>query len=607
MGVDDINIVPKPQQLIRGEGTFRFDANTSLVVGNEDQRKLFGFLRRPVEIAAGLSLKEVTVAPLSNFIQLVNDASMAAEHYRLQVESDRVVITAPDYNGHLYGIQTILQLLPPQIRSRARAVHTTRWEVPVVEIKDGPRFGYRGLMLDVSRHFFPLGYVREVLDEMAFHKLNKFHFHFIDDQGWRLEIKQYPKLTQEGAYRVENFELNWNDQVPPQPGQAPNYGGYYTQDEIRDLLAYASDRGIDVIPEVEMPGHITSASVAYPHLTCFVDGELLLPNGGTRPPFNYNLCPGKETTYQFIEDVLDEVVALFPSELIHVGGDEVSKVHWQKCPDCQKRIKDEGLADEEELESYFMHRAEQMLAKHRRRMVVWKERSESPKGVIPMIYKHIGGVKEPTSLGYDVIVAPASHTYFDFYQGDREQEPLAYGHGIHMPLKRVYQFDPIPEGLSAQQQKHVLGGQANLWAEFVQTENTSEYMLYPRLAALSEAVWTNPELRSWEDFSKRVQVQFNRYAYAGINYARSAFNVDCTVEPFESGDGVTVKLQTEFPNVEIRYAVDGKVTIESPIYEEPLVVDRPVMLRARTFRDGLPVGRLLEREVGSADPDAQGK
>ncbi len=594
----EISIIPKPRSVIVEDGLFTFHDRIVAIADEDWQADLWEMLATPLQVAAGISVEIGSTSPTLGFLKFETADTLPSEHYHLQVRPDSVVIRAGDYNGFLYGVQTLLQLLPPQIRSRAKAVPTTKWVLPSIDVDDGPRFPYRGLMLDVSRHFFPMEYIYRVIDEMAFHKLNKFHFHFIDDQGWRLEIKRYPKLTNDGAYRVENLELNWNDQLPPQPTQRPNYGGYYSQEEIKALIAYASKRGIEIIPEVEMPGHVTSAVVAYPYLSCRGQ-QVLLPNGGTRPPFNDNLCPGKETTYAFIEDVLEETIALFPSQLIHVGGDEVSKVNWKQCPHCQERIKTAGLRDEEELESYFMQRVEKMVAAHGKRMVVWKERSESPKGVIPMIYKNLQGAWEPTLQGYDVIVAPATHTYFDFYQGSAEQEPLAYGH--YMPLSQVYRFDPVIDSMSAAQRKHVLGGQANLWAEFVQHEQTSEYMLYPRLAALSEAVWTDKALKDWTDFAKRVQVQFNRYAYAGINYARSAFNVEYAVDTNRTTRELAVTLTTEFPDVEIRYSFDGPVTPNSARYERPLAVRHPTTLYTRTFRDGLPVGKLLVREFGTND------
>lgn len=591
----DINIVPKPQHIALGSGSFTINENTVVVAPGEETKQLAGFFTRPLHLAAGLELQLSSVPPASNYLHFVPDPTLSPEHYRLAVSRNTITIWASDYNGYLYGVQSLLQLLPPQIRSRSKAVHTTQWILPAIDIEDGPRFSYRGLMLDVSRHFFTMDYIKEVIDEMAFHKLNKFHFHFIDDQGWRLEVKKYPRLTQDGAYRVENLELNWNDQLPAQPGQQPNYGGYYSQNEIRELIAYAQTRGIEVIPEIEMPGHITSAVVAYPFLSCSGE-QVLLPNGGARPPFNNNLCPGKESTYEFMGNVLNEVVDLFPSEYIHAGGDEVSNASWKTCPHCQARMQDENLASLEELETYFMSRIEQIVVKnHGRKMVVWKERSETPGGVVPMIYKGMGEVWEATKQGYDVIVAPASHTYFDYYQGSPEQEPLAYGN--YMPLSRVYQFDPIIDSMSTAQKRHVLGGQANLWAEFVQNKQTSEFMIYPRLAALSEAVWTKKELRDWTDFSKRVQVQFNRYAYAGINYAGSAFNVDYSLKADSARKEIAIKLMTEFPNVEIRYAIDGKVTGASPIYDEELVFDTSVTISTRTFRDGLPVGKLLTKEL----------
>lgn len=282
-----------------------------------------------------------------------------------------------------------------------------------------------------------MDYVKQVVDRLAEHKINTLHFHAIDDQGWRMEIKSRPRLTEIGAYRAETRLLTWNEVVPNETGQFPNYGGYYTQQQMKELVAYARDRGITVIPEVEMPGHTTSSVASYPFLSC-TGKEVIVPNGGVQPPFLNILCAGKESTYEFIKDVLTEVAAIFPAPYIHVGGDEVTKTNWKQCADCQRKIKDEGLKNEEQLETYFMARVHAIVKGLNKNMIVWKERSKTPEGVIPMIYKNVNETPGVTADGYNVIVAPASHTYFDFYQGMHSQEPLAYGG--HTYLSQVYAF-----------------------------------------------------------------------------------------------------------------------------------------------------------------------
>ncbi|MEO6705388.1 MAG: beta-N-acetylhexosaminidase [Ginsengibacter sp.] len=589
----EVNIIPRPQVVRMDSGSFRFTSETKIVIPQMEFRKIASFIKDPFKQAANISLNVIGHSPTENFILFRRDKNLKPENYRLSIQHDRVFIYASDYNGFFYGVQTVKQLLPAQIFSKT-VVSKTEWTIPVGEIEDGPRFHYRGLMLDVSRHFFSINYIKEVVYRMAEHKINRLHFHAIDDQGWRIEIKKYPRLTQIGAYRAESRLLTWNEVVANRPDQYPNYGGFYTQNQIIDLVQYAADRGIQIIPEIEMPGHVTSAVASYPFLSC-TGQQVLVPNGGVLPPFLNVLCAGSESTYAFMKNVLTEIAKIFPSAYIHVGGDEVTKTHWKQCPNCQKKIKEEKLKNVEELESYFMMRIRNIVKDLDKKMIIWNEQNGTPEGVISMIYKNVNEVPSVTQQGYEVIVAPASHTYFDFYQGMPEQEPLAYGG--HTYLSRVYSFDPASDKLDVKQQSRVLGGQANLWAEFVHNEQTSEYMLYPRLAALSESVWSLASRKDWTDFSQRMMTQYDRYAFANLNFARSALNVNYKIERDKEKKSAKLSLQTEFPTVDIRFAINENVTATSPIYKDSILLKQDTEISARTFSGDQPVGKLLKIKV----------
>ena len=591
---NDINIVPKTLEMKLNQGAFRFTKDTKLVAAN-DQTRVFEVLQNKFVSAAGWNLGVVNTAPSSNFVQLSTDVSLPEEAYNLKVTENQVIIYASGHNGFLYGLETIRQLLPVAIESK-NVVSNMNWDIPNVEIKDSPRFKWRGFMLDVSRHFFDKDYVMETIDQLALLKMNTLHLHLVDDQGWRIEIKKYPKLTEVGGFRVDQEDKPWNARPTPELGKETTYGGFYTQEDIKEIVAYAESRGITVVPEIEMPAHVMSAIAAYPELSCF-QKPIMVPSGGVWP-ITEIYCPGKETTFEFLENVLLEVMELFPSRYIHVGGDEATKTNWEKCPDCKKRIQEEGLETVEELQSYFIRRMERFLSSKGRTLLGWDEILEGglAPGATVMSWRGVKGGLEASEAGHDVVMTPNSHCYFDYYQGDQDAEPLAWGGNL--PLSKVYQFDPVVEGMSEEQAKHVLGGQANLWTEYVPTKAQAEYMTYPRLAALAEAVWSSKDNRNWDDFSNRVSSLFQRYGIMGVNYAKSAYQVTTETSVNTENGVISIALKSEFPQADIRFSLDGSdITSASEKYSAPVDIDRTTNIKAQVFKDGEPVGAIFEKTI----------
>ena len=454
-------------------------------------------LGRPGQVAVTLGAGPVVLLTIDPAFP---DTSLEA--YELVTDGNGARISARGHAGVLYGLQTLRQLVRPAPEG---------WSVPTVRITDHPRFSYRGLHLDVSRHFFGVAEVERYIDLMARYKLNRFHWHLTDDQGWRIEIKRYPRLTQVGAYRRETLLLKNFD---PYVGDGLRYGGFYTQDQIREVVAYARERHVTVIPEIEMPGHALAALAAYPDLAC-TPGPF---DVGTRwGVYDDVFCP-TERTFQFLQDVLTEVMELFPGRYLHVGGDEVTKVRWHASDSAQAVMRREGLASEEELQSYFMRRIEAFLSAHGRRLIGWNEILQGglPPEATVMSWQGTSGGIAAARAGHDVIMSPGDYLYFDHYQGDPASEPLAWGG--NNPLERVYQFEPVPDSLTTQEAAHVLGAQANLWTEYVPTDAQLEYMVYPRALALAEVVWSPRERREWASFAARLPAELQALGRLGVRF-----------------------------------------------------------------------------------------
>ncbi|MEI6677434.1 MAG: beta-N-acetylhexosaminidase [Mariniphaga sp.] len=517
----EIVLIPQVQKMSLGNSSFRFNKNTKFVVQDAEQQEIASQLTERFEKSAGWK-PEIVIngSPSFNQVYFNTDPSLATEAYALDVSKNGIGIKAAKPAGFFYAMQTLRQLLPAEIESSQKQ-EKTDWIVPVISISDSPAFKWRGYMLDVSRHFFPKEEVIQMIDYLAIHKINTLHLHLVDDQGWRIEIKKYPKLTAVGAWRVNREDKPWNSRAKQEPGEKATYGGFYTGEDIKEMVAYAGKRYINIVPEIEMPAHVTGALAAYPQLSCLGGSFSVLPGGVW--PITDIYCAGKDSTFLFLEDVLTEVMDLFPSKYIHIGGDEATKTVWEKCPDCKKRIKTEGLKNVGELQSYFIKRIEKFINAKGRVLLGWDEILEGglpPKATV-MSWRGTQGGIDAAKLGHDVVMTPGNPCYFDHYQGPKAEEPLAIG-GFN-PLNKVYEFNPVPTELDAEAAKHILGAQANLWTEYVPDIKHVQYMTFPRIAAMAESLWSPKEVRNWDNFLFRIQLFTRRYDFQGINYSKSAF------------------------------------------------------------------------------------
>lgn len=517
-------IVPLPTKLTPKEGRFTFTKATRLVWPYADaglKTVVEGFARQ-LRAASGLPLEyfsaNSTAIPKGGHVYFIEAApgKMGPEDYRLTIEPDRVGIVAASPKGYFYATQTLLQLLPPEAFS-PELVKKTDWTAPCVQVEDQPRFGYRGLMLDVGRHFFPVAFVKRYIDLLAMHKLNTFHWHLTDDQGWRIEIKKYPKLTEIGSRRRETIVGHASRNHPQYTGKfdGQEHAGFYTQDEVREVVRYAQSKYVTVIPEIEMPGHALAALASYPELGANPDK---LYQVSTTWGVHDEVFMPREQTFRFLEDVLTEVLALFPSEYIHIGGDECPKRTWHESRFCQELMKKEGLKDEHELQSYFIRRIDKFLTSKGRKLVGWDEILEgglSPNATVMSWRGEKGGI-EAAKQAHDVIMTPSTYVYLDYYQGDPKTEPLAIGG--YLPLRTVYGYEPLPAELTPEQARHILGVQANVWTEYIATPEGAEYMTYPRAIALAEVAWSPKECCTFEDFLARLRTHFKRLDYLGVKY-----------------------------------------------------------------------------------------
>lgn len=564
-------IIPVPAELIPGQGALlvRSGAVISTPAGDAAALSAARLLAGQVKQTRGLDL--LAREGGAGAIVLVRDPSVtAAEGYVLSVTAKGARIAAKDDAGLLYGAMTMAQLLSPD------AAFGKPVKVPALTVRDQPRFAWRGIMVDVARHFQPVDAIKLIIDAMAAHKMNTLHMHLSDDQGWRLEIKRYPKLTEIGAWRT-----------PPTAGEAPSttpYGGFYTQDQIRELVAYAKERAVTIVPEIDMPGHAQAAVASYPEIGVFGDRPPVAVDWGINP----YLFDIDQPSLTFIEGVLDEVMALFPSTYIHVGGDEAIKDQWQRSPAVQARMKELGLKNEHEMQSWFIEHLGQYLAAHGRRLIGWDEILEGglPASASVMSWRGEQGAIDAANQGHDVVLSPAPTLYLDSLQSNRADEPP--GRLSIMTLKDVYAYEPMPKGIAPDKASHVLGAQGNAWSEYLVTPAQVRHAIFPRLDAIAEMTWSPKDRRDWKDFLGRLDIQRLRYARQGINAADSAFAVN-----FKLDDGrgaalrtgkakVSLSTQTDFG--QIRYTLDGKApTPRSPLYAKPLSVPVGGSVRAAAF------------------------
>lgn len=562
------DIIPKPLSYKVRIGHTTISKSTIVQVENEEQQNIITPFLDKINKTYNFDLKPVIgTVDSKNIIRLKEKEIINPEGYEIIIDSGIVEIAAVSSKGFFYGLQTLRQLFPPEIEQEKKQL-VSEFRIQNMEIKDWPRFVWRGMMLDVSRHFFSKDEIKSLLDHMAMHKLNVFHWHLVDDQGWRIEIKKYPKLTDIGSWRVERDYKIWNDVEPAKIGEQPTYGGFYSQEDIKEIIDYASKLNITIVPEIEMPAHVMSAIASYPHLSCTGD-SIAVPPGGVWP-ITEIYCPGKESTFSFLEDVLSEVLELFPSEYIHIGGDEATKTNWETCVDCQKRMKIEKLKNTEFLQAYMIERIEQFLNKKGRKLIGWDEILEGklPPRANVMSWRGIEGGVKAAKNGHDVIMSPNTHSYFDYYQGNPKYEPVAFNK--YLPIDQVYMFDPVPDRFTKSEAEHVLGGQANVWTEYIPDMNQLEYMVFPRIAALSEAVWTKPENKNWDDFIDRLQAMVKRYDALSINYAKSMYHVNINFEFNKDSNCVFARLNTAAPKTQIKYSINSSHT---NVYKTPIKIN----------------------------------
>ena len=516
LSIGDIAILPKPVHIMANDGFFEISKDTKIIVDSETGH-LGDFLSKLLSPSMGFELDILDGRPVRNSIQLsVNPAleDLAEEGYRLTADKKGVLIEAPAEAGIFYGMQTLRQLLPAEIFSKA-AQADIRWAVPSVEIKDMPRFKWRGMHLDVCRHFMPVEFVKKYIDLIAIQKMNRLHLHLTDDQGWRIDIKAYPKLAEISAWRDETLVGHYSDE--PRKFDGKTHGGFYTHNEISEIVAYAEERYVTIVPEIEMPGHSQAALAAYPEISCTGGPFKVSTIWGIR---NEVFCAGNETTFEFLENVLEEVLELFPGEYIHVGGDECPKDRWENCTKCQARIREEGLQDEHELQSYFIKRMEKFLAANNRRLIGWDEILEgglAPNATVMSWRGEEGGIAAAKS-GHDVVMTPYGYTYFDYYQADPEIEPLAIG-GL-LPVDKVYAYDPVPAELNQEQRHHILGVQGQVWTEYIPTPEKAEYMAFPRACAMAEIGWTPLDRKDFDEFVRTLDHHLKRLDFLNVNYRK---------------------------------------------------------------------------------------
>ena len=571
------NIIPKPFSQTIQKGIFVLDENTYLETFEEFKDVAY-FLKSFFSETYNLNLPS---NKSNNQIKFINDISIKNdEGYNLKIEKNTILISAKTKKGAFYAVQSLLQLLPIKTKSKSIAIQC-------LEIKDEPQFVYRGMHLDVARHFFSVAFIKKYINLMSMLKMNTFHWHLTEDQGWRIEIKKYPKLQEIAAFRNETLIGHYSDQ--PHKLDGKKYGGFYTQEEIKDVVKYASERQITVIPEIEMPGHSQAAIAAYPELGCTGNQVEVATKWGV---FDEVYCP-KENTFQFLEDVIDEVVDLFPGKYIHIGGDEAPKTNWKKCNHCQKLIKKEDLKDEHELQSYFITRMEKYINSKGKQIIGWDEILEG--GLAPnatvMSWRGTNGAVEAAKEKHDVILTPGSHCYFDHYQSDNENEPLAIG-GF-LPLEKVYSFNPIPKELTKEEAKYVLGAQGNVWTEYIPTPEKVEYMAFPRAIALSEVVWSSSENKNYDGFINRLEHFNKRLDALNVNYANHLYEVKG--ELIKENGQLKYKLATT-TDKKIFYSLNNnELNIE---YKNSIKVDSSTTIKAAVFDENkIKLGNFYSQKI----------
>ncbi len=513
-----MDIIPKPYHYEEFPGFFMILPKTVIQIypANQTILRTIKYLTDKIYELSKITLPIVENKNFTSFtinIQ-ISETGLGKEGYKLNINARYIQLEAETEIGIFYGIRTLSQMLFKD------SSYSPYLMIPTSRIEDKPRFKWRGMHLDVSRHFFDVNFIKRYIDFLSMFKFNIFHWHLTDDNGWRIEIKKYPELQKISAWRAERKGIDWRDCEPQKPNEKTNYGGYYSQKEIKEIVEYAAEKHITIIPEIEMPGHSLEVLAAFPDLGC-TKGPYYVATGDYWPNKDI-LCAGNNAVFEFLENVLDEIIELFPSKYIHIGGDEANKTEWKKCELCQKRIKEENLKDENDLQAWFIKKIADYLSKKGKEIIGWEEILEGDISTNSIIMSWMGKSAEIEAIksGHLVVMCPQTHCYFDHYQADPKKEPAAIG-GF-TDLKKVYEFEPIPKKLNETESKYILGAQGNLWTEWIDSPEHAEYMLFPRMLALAEIVWS-PENKDWEDFKKRVNIQLKEFDRKNITYCDHSF------------------------------------------------------------------------------------
>ena len=584
-----ISVIPQPMYARADEGVFNIGKDTKIVIDNpsEEMLRIAGFLNEKLSKAAGFELEVLSGGPMpkENFIAFL-DAGMPTENYVINVRPQNIIVDYGDGAGAFYALQTLFQLLPVEIYSQ-ELQKKTDWVVPCCNIEDKPRFQYRGMHLDVCLHYFDFEFLKKYIDIMAAHKVNRFHWHLTEDQGWRLEIKKYPLLTEKGQWRKEtvigSLASGVYDGTP--------HGGYYTQEQVKELVKYAAERYVTIIPEIELPGHALAAIACYPELSCGLEDHY--ETATKWGVFKQVYCP-KESTFKFLEDVFDEVFELFPSEVVHIGGDECPKASWKVCPHCQALIKKLGLKDEYELQSYFVTRMEKYINSKGRQIIGWDEILQgglAPNAKVMSWLGEEGGIKA-AQQHHEVVMSPHQKYYLDYWQADPYSEPLAMGGPT--TLRMMYDYNPVPEVLTPEQQKYIIGVEGCVWTEYMATPERVEYMAWPRMCAIAETGWTRKD-KDWDGFTRRLEKHFGRLDGMEVGYCE-AFYSPIIVFHKDTPHNMVVSMTVDAPDAEIHYTLDGSVpTADSPKYEIPFTINRSQTVTAVAIRDGRQIGEIKSK------------
>ena len=604
-------IIPEPVSLEQKSGEFLLTNNTVIEISADDNTSVnavANYLATLLNKPTGYNLS-VSKSSTGNNIKLIlntsYDSELGEEGYLLTVATSGVTISANKPAGLFYGVQSFIQLLPKEIESKI-VVDKKDWTIPAVVIKDYPRFGWRGLMFDVSRHFFTKDEVKAFIDDMAKYKFNLLHLHLTDDQGWRIEIKSLPKLTSIGAWNVKKIGT-FNYFSDPLPNEPRDYGGFFTQDDIRDIVQYAKENFINILPEIDVPGHSLAAIASYPELSCTPGADKYRVNSGEKfmvwPPKGHfyglvdnTLCPANPKVYEFLDKVFTEVAALFPFEYIHMGGDETARNFWEKSPQIKALMQREKLKNLDEVQSYFVKKVEKIVESKGKKLIGWDEILQG--GLAPnaavMSWRGIDGGIAAAKMKHEVVMSPTTFAYLDYMQGDAAIEPPVYA---TLRLNKAYQFEPVPEGVDA---KYIKGGQANLWTEQVYNFRHLQYMVWPRAFAIAESVWSPKEKKNWKNFVSRVERQFERFDMADKKYAPSMY--DPIIKAVKSPNNLPeVELSTEIEGLDIYYSFDNSFPDKFyPKYTAPIEVPKDaVTMRVITYRDGKVIGRMVSIPVAT--------